>query len=101
MASADGPKLVVPSEDGRAEAPWDVIDVTTGTVTTIEVPGADDALRTPLDLRLPDGWILLAGGSLGDFPWQRAFDRPVPVLLNLVTGERIELVNLPNWTGNF
>ena len=40
-------------------------------------------------------------GGLGDFPWQRAIDRPVPVLVNLVTDERIELVNLPHWTGNF
>jgi len=54
-----------------------------------------------LDVRMPGGWILLAGGAMGDFPWQRAIDRPVPLLVNVVTGESVELVNLPHWKGNF
>jgi hypothetical protein len=58
----------------------------------------DVPLTVATDVRLPDGWVMLNAG-LGDFPWQRAFDRPIPVIVNLVTGERIELVNLPHWTG--
>ncbi|HEX5825965.1 MAG TPA: hypothetical protein VFY23_00470 [Candidatus Limnocylindrales bacterium] len=47
-------------------------------------------------LRLPAGdWILLAG-PLGDTPINASIGRPVPVLLNVVTGERIELPNLPS-----
>jgi hypothetical protein len=45
-------------------------------------------------LRLPAGdWVLLAG-YLGDSPTQ-AVQTPIPILLNVVTGEQIELVNLP------
>jgi hypothetical protein len=45
-------------------------------------------------LRLPAGdWVLLAG-YLGDSPTQ-AVQTPIPILLNVVTGEQIELPNLP------
>jgi hypothetical protein len=45
-------------------------------------------------LRLPAGdWVLLAG-YLGDSPTQ-AVQTPIPILLNVVTGEQIELRNLP------
>ena len=60
----------------------------------------DVPLSVATDVPLPGGWVMLHGaGGLGDFPWQRAIDRPVPIIVNLVTGERIELVNLPHWTG--
>jgi hypothetical protein len=99
--TSEGPKLVLAGPVGPDETPWDVLDIATGE-TELLPPGA--AGTQPLmtaDIRLRDGWIMLTGGGLGDFPWQRAFDRPVPVLVNLVTGERIELVNLPNWKGNY
>lgn len=96
----DGPKFVLGGPTGSDEMPWDVLDITTGETTTLPTDPASDIRLGASDIRLPGGWILLAGGAMGDFPWQRAFDRPVPVLVNLVTGERIELVNLPNWTGN-
>jgi hypothetical protein len=101
VPTSEGPKLVLLGPVGPDAIPWDVLDVTTGD-TTLLPPGAVGT--TPLvtaEIRLPDGWVLLMGGGLGDFPWQRAFDRPVPVLVNLVTEERIELVNLPNWKGNY
>ena len=48
------------------------------------------------NVRLPAGdWILLAG-PVGDTPVLASIGRPVPVLLNVVTGERIELPNLPS-----
>ena len=50
----------------------------------------------PSSVRLPAGdWILLAG-RIGDTPGMRAVGRPMPVLLNVMTGERIELPNLPH-----
>jgi len=47
--------------------------------------------------RLPDGdWILLAG-SIGDLPGSDSSGGMGPQLLNVVTGEWIELVNLPGF----
>ncbi len=93
-----GPKLVLGGLAGPDDMPWDVLDVATGKTSILSVGAVP---LGPADLRLPGGWILLTGGMMGDFPWQKAFDRPVPILVNLVTGERIELVNLPHWTGNY
>ncbi len=100
----EGPKFVLGGPVGSVEddgMAWDVVDVTTLSTSRIDVAAPDGAPLFTTDVRLPGGWILLTGGGLGDFPWQRAGDRPVPVLVNLVTGERIELVNLPHWTGDF
>ena len=101
VPTAEGPKLVLTGPVGPDTVPWDVFDLTTGKTASIAPPAGGTTPLTPADVRLPGGWILLSGGLLGDFPWQRAFDRPVPVLVNLVTDERIELVNLPNWKGNY
>lgn len=100
----EGSQFVLGGPVGSVEAdgmPWDVLDVTTMSTSRVDVAAADGSPLSTTDVRLPGGWILLTRGGLGDFPWQRAADRPVPVLVNLVTGERIELANLPNWTGNF
>lgn len=97
----DGPRFVLGGVAGPDEMPWDVLDLTTGETSLLPSDLPSEVPRAPLELRLPNGWILLAGGSLGDFPWQRSFDRPVPHLVNLVTGETIELVNLPHWEGTF
>ena len=102
--TSEGPKFVLGGPVGSIEADgmdWDVIDVTTKSTSRIDETAADGSPLFTADVRLPGGWILLTRGGLGDFPWQRAADRPVPVLVNLVTDERIELVNLPHWTGNF
>ncbi len=101
VPTSDGPKFVLAGPVGPDAVPWDVLDITTGETASLP-PGAPGTTPLiPIEVRLPGGWILLSGGGLGDFPWQRAFDRPLPVLVNLVTDERIELVNLPHWTGNY
>ena len=101
VPTSEGPKLVLPGAVGPGGVPLKALDLTTGKTTSIPQPADGTTPLIPVDVRLPGGWILLTGGGLGDFPWQRAFDRPVPVLVNLVTDERIELVNLPNWKGNY
>jgi hypothetical protein len=100
----EGGKLVLGGPVGSVEADgmaWDVLDLTTLSTSRIDVAASDGSPLVAADIRLPGGWILLTRGGLGDFPWQRAIDRPVPVLVDLVTDEQIELVNLPHWTGNF
>ena len=74
-----------------------IIDVTTGTVTPLMIEVGNGGILTAARLRMPPGWVLMSSGMFGDFPWQRSLDRPVPVAVNLDTGERIELVNLPHW----
>lgn len=104
VSTPDGPKVVFTGSvepDGTTAIEVLVLDVTTGETAALPPSDVGDARLFPYAVRLPDGWFLLAGGFLGDFPWQRSFDRPAPVLVNLVTGERIELVNLPHWVGNF
>ena len=102
--SDEGAKFVLGGPVGSDEADgmaWDVLDLATLSTSRIDVTAPDGSPLFAADVRLPGGWILLTGGGLGDFPWQRSVDRPVPVLVNLVTDEQIELVNLPHWTGNF
>ena len=101
VRTADGTKLVyvgAVADDGSAVTPA-VLDVATGTTSDLPPGDVGDPRLGPYPVALPDGWVLLAGGAMGDFPWQRALDRPAPVLVNLDTGRRIELPNLPNWTG--
>jgi hypothetical protein len=91
------------------DSPLVVLHEEADTRTTVSVIGLDGTgLREvavfehemalaprPSRVRLPAGdWILLAG-PLGDLPGLQPVGRPVPVLLNWATGERIELVNLP------
>lgn len=100
----EGGKFVLGGPVGSVESDgmgWDVLDLTTLSTSRIDVAAADGSPLFTADVRLPGGWILLTRGGLGDFPWQRAVDRPIPVLVNLATDEDIELVNLPHWTGNF
>ena len=97
----DGPRFVLGGPTGPDDMPWDVLDMTSGETTTLPTDPSSVFRRGALDVRMPGGWILLAGGAMGDFPWQRAIGRPVPLLVNVVTGESVELVNLPHWKGNF
>ena len=102
VPTAGGAKVVyvgAVSDDGSAVT-VSVLDVATGRTTDLPPSDVGDPRLGPYPVALPEGWVLLAGGAMGDFPWQRALDRPAPVLLNLDTGRRIELPNLPNWTGN-
>jgi hypothetical protein len=63
-------------------------------VATIEHPGTPEL---PAGLhRLPAGdWIIL-GAPFGDTPNNAGVSRAVPRLLNVLTGEVVELVNLPH-----
>jgi hypothetical protein len=93
----DGPRLVValePESDGRQTVV--AIDVENGDAETIFEMGASPGFLTPVPVRLPDGYVLLAT-SLSDDPAQRGFfTRLVPVLVDLGTGTRTELPNLPH-----
>ena len=102
VRTAEGLKVLyvgAVADDGSAVT-LALIDVATGTTTDLPPSDIGDPRLAPYREAVIDGWVLLAGGVMGDFPWQRAIDRPIPVLLDVVTGERIELVNLPHWTGN-
>ena len=102
VATPDGPKVVfVASITGDGLPTISVLDVTTAAVADLPPGTIGDPRLTPTRIRLPAGWLLLGAGALGDFPWQQALDRPAPVLVNLVTGERMELVNLPHWVGSY
>jgi hypothetical protein len=101
VATPDGLRVAFGADEGSGFVTR-VIDVDSGDVS--ELPASADggpALIPHQSVVLPPGWLLLTDGYLGDFPWQKAIDRPAPVLVNLVTGERIELVNLPHWTGTW
>lgn len=100
VVTPDGPKVVFAASvtsDGTPSIK--VIDARTGALSDLPRGTIGDPRLFPYPIRLPAGWLLLAGGALGDFPWQKGLDRPPPILVNLVSGERIELVNLPHWVG--
>ena len=64
------------------------------TVATIDHPGTPEL---PAGLaRLPAGDWLVLGGPFGDTPGNAGVSRAIPRLMNVVTGEVIELVNLPH-----
>ena len=96
--------LIVPTDDGPR-----VVLLTTGdTESTLSLIGLDGTGRRDIatfehesgsnpylsDLRLPvPGWVLLSG-SLADTP-TNPVSQPRPMLVNVETGEQIELPNLP------
>jgi hypothetical protein len=96
LALAPSGPVVVVAEDGEDQTIYRVIDLD-GTeareLARIDHPGWIPPL--PANLRLPAGWVLL-GGPLADTPGNRNIGRAIPRLLNLETGELIELVNLPH-----
>jgi hypothetical protein len=98
VATPDGPRavLLVGSVDDLGRTIVEV-DLLSGTTSTIhEVTDASTSFVAPASVRLPDGYVLLAG-SLSDDPAGRGFViRPVPILVDLTTGEKTELVNLPH-----
>ena len=96
LAMAPSGPVVVVAQDRDAQTIYRVTDLD-GTeareLARIDHPGWIPPL--PADLRLPAGWVLL-GGPLADTPGNRNLGRAIPRLLNLETGELIELVNLPH-----
>lgn len=93
--AASGPVVVV-AESGDDQTIYRVVALD-GTeareIARIDHPGWIPPL--PADLRLPSGWVLL-GGPLADTPGNRNLGRAIPRLLDLESGELIELVNLPH-----
>ncbi len=101
--------VIVPTGDG----PRVVLLETGDTESRLGVIGLDGSARRELatfehesgfspylsDLRLPaPGWVLVAG-SLADAPTNPVAQQSVPMLVNVETGERIELPNLPGGEG--
>jgi hypothetical protein len=74
----------------------DALDIETGETSLVLTRDADDPLVLPKALRLPEGWVLLATFSLGDFPQAAPGPRAVPILLDLVGRKQYEMVNLPH-----
>ena len=94
MAST-GPVVVV-AEDRTDHTIYRVIELDgTGARELARIDHPDWIAPLPTNLRLPVGWVLLAG-PLADTPGNRNAGRAIPRLLNLDTGELIELINLPH-----
>jgi hypothetical protein len=94
VRTSDGPRLVYRSVADVVH--YDVTDMAGNETLTLDVDGE---LMAPVGrLALPPDWILFAGGlnGLDDFPTQQFVKGPVPVLVNVLTGEQIELPNLPH-----
>ena len=98
---------VIDAADGPAVVLFDHVGETRTTISIAPLDGsgvrelwtADDEpgfQYGPSSVRLPAGDWILVGGPVGDTPGFAAIGRPIPVLLNVVTGERIELPNLPH-----
>lgn len=74
----------------------ETMDIETRETTVLLTRGAGDPFVVPRPLRLPEGWVLLATMSLGDFPQAAIGPRAVPILIDLVSGKQYEMVNLPH-----
>lgn len=98
---------VVDTTDGPAVVLFDHADETRTTISIAPLDGSGvrelwaaehepGFQYSPSSVRLPPGDWILVGGPVGDTPGYAAMGRPIPVLLNVLTGERIELPNLPH-----
>ena len=95
VQGSEGPVLVY-SVGTDAETTYRAVSLPDGEPRELAVFEHPDWIAPPLSrVRLPAGdWVLLAG-PLADTPSNNSLGRTTPVLLNIVTGEQIELVNLP------
>jgi hypothetical protein len=95
VRSSDGPQLIV-ATGGETRTTYRIVGLDGGEPREIAVFEHEPSLAPqPSQVRLPAGdWVLLAG-PLADTPSNRSLGRATPVLLNVATGEMIELVNLP------
>jgi hypothetical protein len=93
MRTADGPHIayMVTMSD-----PVEIMDLATGESRTLEVES--EGRRLEPHLRLPPDWLLLTPWhGVNDFPSDQLFKSgQPPVLVNVLTGETIEMVNLPH-----
>ena len=95
VASSAGARIVNWEGVGEGQV-FRILDIASGAVDDIDSSawGVQESWLMVERIRLPDDWVLLSAG-LGDFPGPKML-RGVPRLINVVTGEQIELVNLPN-----
>ena len=95
VASSAGARIVYWEGVGEGQV-FRILDIASGAVDDIDSSawGVQESWLMVERIRLPGDWVLLSAG-LGDFPGPKTF-RGVPRLINVVTGEQIELVNLPN-----
>ncbi len=104
LDAGQGASVVTMTDDG-ARVVTLVSMETASTIRVVDVSGGDprDVLtfeetastRSPIALRLPAGDWVLIGAGLGDIPTNTVV-RAAPFLLNVATGETIELANLPH-----
>jgi hypothetical protein len=78
---------------------WTARDLTSGVDTGLLSfePSDLEANLWPAPVALPQNWVLLAA-DLGDFPETEMAARPIPRLVNVLSGEVILLENLPHAT---
>lgn len=95
VLGSEGPVLVY-SEGTETRTTYRAVSLDGGEPREIAVFEHADFVAPQLSrVRLPAGdWVLLAG-PLADTPSNNSTGRTTPVLLNITTGEQIELVNLP------
>jgi hypothetical protein len=93
IRSAAGPQLVYVGDQDTDHPTIEALDLATGDTRVLDDAPELGAYVQPI--HLPAGWVLIANvlGLSPAFPAQN--DGP-PLLLNVDTGERIELVNLPH-----
>ncbi len=98
VETRDGPKLVYSTGwTPDAGNTFHVLDIASGHTEVLLSFDSDSPLggHSLGAARLPPGWILLAG-NLSDRPAGTFTLGAAPLLVNVETGEQIELVNLPH-----
>lgn len=94
VRTSSGPRAVI-LESKETQSTVYSVDLAGGTPREVLAFEETSSTRSPQDLRLPAGDWVLVGVALGDIPTAQ-IGRNAPFLLNIATGESIELVNLPH-----
>lgn len=94
MPTAEGPRVLVVrhAEDGSQDLRS--IDVASGASTVLWTNDGSQPAMELSRVNLPEDWVLL--GSLWNDPLLPSGSRPVPLLINVLTGEQISMANLPH-----
>lgn len=98
IRTAAGPALLYTTFDpaARAPAPFLIRDLTSGE-TRVVLTAEESTIGGPQPVALPPGWVLFAV-TLQVSPMSGSLNPEPPLLMNVDTGERISLVNLPHRT---